>query len=242
MRAGSAIGANRRLAGARHELRFGPREVLVLGGAGLLVTSLAFVLGVLVGRDVGTPSRSAGSQNGGMPSEPDAAAPPTQVARKEQPLTFYRTLTAPTVDVPTTAASPARVEERIVPKTSLAERGPEAPRPATRRARGLVAGRSRPAPGPATPATGVAGAVAVEPTLWTVQVSSFRSRALADDLRARLAARGLDAYLVPAATEEGRVRYRVRVGGYPSRSEADRVASELRTERSLNPFVTLRSR
>jgi len=78
--------------------------------------------------------------------------------------------------------------------------------------------------------------------LWTVQVSSFRSRALAEELRARLATRGFDAYLLSAATEEGRVRYRVRVGAYPARVEAERVAAELRTERTLSPFVTPRSR
>jgi cell division septation protein DedD len=81
-----------------------------------------------------------------------------------------------------------------------------------------------------------------EPQLWTIQVSSFRSKALAEELRARLQTRGLDAYLLSAATEEGRVRYRVRVGAYQSRSEAERVAGELRSERTLSPFVTLRAR
>jgi cell division septation protein DedD len=81
-----------------------------------------------------------------------------------------------------------------------------------------------------------------EPQLWTVQVSSFRSRALADELRTRLGTRGHDAYLLSAATEEGRVRYRVRVGAFATRVEAERVAAELRAERTLNPFVTPRTR
>jgi cell division septation protein DedD len=78
--------------------------------------------------------------------------------------------------------------------------------------------------------------------LWTVQVSSFRSRALADELLARLSAKGFDAYLVSVTTDEGRVRHRVRVGGYASRAEAERVAGQLRSERNLSPFVTTRSR
>ena len=66
-------------------------------------------------------------------------------------------------------------------------------------------------------------------------MSAFRSRALAEELRARLAARGFDAYVFPSITEDGRPRYRVRVGAYPTRSDAERVAADLRSERGLNP-------
>ena len=69
-------------------------------------------------------------------------------------------------------------------------------------------------------------------------MSAYRSRALAEDLRSRLAARGFDAHVFPSITEDGRPRYRVRVGAYGSRNDAERVASELRTERGLNPLVT----
>ena len=50
-----------------------------------------------------------------------------------------------------------------------------------------------------------------------MQVSAYRSRALAEELRARLAARGFDAYILPSITEDGRPRYRVRIGTYPRR-------------------------
>ena len=43
-------------------------------------------------------------------------------------------------------------------------------------------------------------------------------------------------------TEEGRVRHRVRVGGFATRAEAERVAGDLRAERHPNVFVTTRSR
>jgi len=83
--------------------------------------------------------------------------------------------------------------------------------------------------------------VTAEPEVWTVQVNAFRSRALAEELRARLAARGFDAYVFPSLTEDGRPRYRVRVGAYPARSDAERAATELRSERGLNPLVTPRT-
>jgi cell division septation protein DedD len=87
-----------------------------------------------------------------------------------------------------------------------------------------------------------AATTTAEPEAWTVQVSAFRSRPLAEELRARLAARGFDAYVFPSITEDGRPRYRVRVGTYPIRSDAERVAVELRNERGLNPLVTPRTR
>ena len=72
-------------------------------------------------------------------------------------------------------------------------------------------------------------------------MSAFRSRALAEELRSRLAARGFDAHVFPSITEDGRPRYRVRVGAYASRDDAERVAAELRSERGLNPLVTPRA-
>ncbi len=73
-------------------------------------------------------------------------------------------------------------------------------------------------------------------------MSSFRGRSLAEELRGRLAAKGFDAYLVSVTTEDGRVRHRVRVGRFATRSEAERVAGELRAERDVNPFVTTGAR
>jgi cell division protein FtsN len=114
-----------------------------------------------------------------------------------------------------------------------------------------VSGATRVAPSrPATVATATPPAIAAPPAtpspgdlpLWTIQVSSFRSRALAEELRARLATRGFEAYLLSAATEEGRVRYRVRVGSYQSRTDAERVAADLRGERALSPYVTTHTR
>jgi cell division protein FtsN len=69
-------------------------------------------------------------------------------------------------------------------------------------------------------------------------VSAFRSRALAEELRSRLATRGFDAFVSPAMSEDGRPRYRVRVGSYTARSDAERAAADLRGERGLSPLVT----
>jgi cell division protein FtsN len=182
--------------------------------------------------------------------------------RAEEKLTFYRTLTAPTADLP--PVGKPTIEERIVPREAPVA-APAASSPVSRataeargRTPGATSGTRPPASGagriaasrPATVAAATLPAIAAPPAtpspgdqpLWTIQVSSFRSRALAEELRARLATRGFDAYLLSAATEEGRVRYRVRVGSYQSRTDAERVAADLRGERALSPYVTTHSR
>ena len=260
--------ASRRPLGARHEFRLGTRELVVLGVLVALVSGLTFALGVVVGRETGTRPRLAAAPVVETPPPSHEQSGKPTPARADEKLTFYRTLTAPTTDLGAAGkGGPPVIEERLVPREEPAAsaddeaaRAQGRPRPATppppTAARGRPAAPPRPQPTPSRPtqvaAVPAPSAVApqvpqaapggVEPQLWTIQVSSFRSKALAEELRARLQTRGLDAYLLSAATEEGRVRYRVRVGAYQSRSEAERVASELRSERTLSPFVTPRSR
>jgi cell division protein FtsN len=256
--------ATRRLGRARHEFRFGIRELVVLGAVFCLIAGLLFAAGVLAGREMarekGTarvePLRESGRADAeGLRGE---TPPKTAATRTEEKVTFYRTLTAPTSELP--QVGKPTIEERLVPKEEPSLPGavpgavdapPEPPR-ATPERRPPKGPEAAPGPRPArstrapsvrpTPPQLAAAATATEPEAWTVQVSAFRSRSLADDLRARLAARGFDAYVLTSVTEDGRPRYRVRVGAYPTRGDAERVSAELRSERGLNPLVTPRTR
>jgi cell division septation protein DedD len=244
----------RRMREARHEFRIGTRQLVVLGGGFAVICALTFALGVLVGRELTATSapgrRGVGAATPVTPTTPVAgqarpAAPPKKERTgSDERLTFYQTLTAPTPDLP--AVQPPKVEERIVPREAPAPAASAAASPPRDEGRPPAQPPARRGPPPVAAPTArpsaSAAALAPEPQLWTVQVSSFRSRGLAEELKSRLVAQGFDAYLVSVATDEGRVRHRVRVGGYPTRAEAERVASELRAERNLNPFVTTRSR
>jgi cell division protein FtsN len=255
----------RRVGRARHEFRFAGRELVVLGAVFCLILSLVFAVGVVVGRET---ARAKGGPRGEAVREhrlPDPeglrgleAPAKTAAARAEEKVTFYRTLTAPTQDLP--QIGKPTIEERLVPKDEAppsappaADVVPEAPRAAAEPPRAAPERRApkapeaapgpRPARGAQAPTRpGPAQTATAEADAWTVQVSAFRSRALAENLRARLAARGLDAYVFPSITEDGRPRYRVRVGTYAARSDAERVAADLRSERGLSPLVTPRAR
>ena len=235
----------------RHEFRFGTRQVVLIGLASLVIWGLTFVLGVLVGRETRRAS-APGSATAGVGSTEKTRRPAkVERASTEERLTFYETLTAPTPTVP--VVRPPTVEEKIVPAEPPREPAvrapervaprppPETPPPRAKSARPAVT-KSEPLP-PSPPALAPqTPAPAAEASLWTVQVSSFRSRTLAEELRAKLAVRGFDAYLVSMTTEDGRVRHRVRVGGFVAKGDAEQVATELRNEPNLNPFVTSRGR
>lgn len=279
----------RRLGRAHHEFRFGGRELAVLGAVAGLIATIVFAAGIVVGRETSR-GKVVRAENGREHRSPEPeglrggsdTGVKTAATRAEEKVTFYRTLTAPTQDLP--QVGKPTIEERLVPKdepvvhaleptpeaasrpaaetpkSEPTRTEPEAPhattpsatppavtvRPAETAPRPARPVRAPAAPQPARPAPAqVAAATATAgpgPDAWTVQVSAFRSRALAEELRSRLAARGFDAYVYPSITEDGRPRYRVRVGTYPARGDAERAATELRSERGLNPLVTPRTR
>src|SRR5207245_772899 len=68
----------------------------------------------------------------------------------------------------------------------------------------------------------------------TIRVASFRSRAQADKLRETL---GGEAYVAEIGAGHG-APFRVRVGSFASRAEAEARAVRLRTELPLGAFVT----
>ena len=208
----------------RAEARRGWRGVVLLTAGLVVVFVLVFLLGILVGREIATTTQRAAAAppraaSGAAPpaAEPSAAPPKNARANMKEKLTFYQTLTSPTPDIPPPGATPSRkvVEERMVVK------GPEQ--------RSVLQPTGQSVEAPASP-----------PPLWTVQVSSFRSRALAEDQMKRLIGKGYDAYLAVARPENGQARYRVRVGGFATRTEAEGIADQLRAELKLNPFVAPR--
>ena len=76
--------------------------------------------------------------------------------------------------------------------------------------------------------------------LWSVQVAAFKTQGQAASLHKQLREAGFDAYIAPAVASDGRTNYRVRVGTFKSKAEAQRMVERVRGERSLAAFVTPR--
>ncbi|MBI4608640.1 MAG: SPOR domain-containing protein [Candidatus Rokubacteria bacterium] len=257
-----------------HRVHPGRRPGAVLVLTSLIILSLTFFLGLLVGRHWAPghekERRPAHSAARGL-KDRDVGKPP-QIQEK---LTFYQTLTAPLAPAPPrrgrgpaeakpptlTEPEPA-VPAKNEPPTSEGPAGAlsggaagRAPTQAQGAPGRPTRSRGYPAWVPVRPAQSDGGrfgrgatppsegkapgeGVAVHP--WTVQVAAYRSRDQAEALQRSLAAAGYHAYVTTATGQDGSVRYRVRVGSYPNRSEAEKVSQRLGSERALTPFLAPR--
>ena len=170
-------------------------------------------------------------------SAPEAAGDRTRPERPARPvppaplLTFYHELTAPLV--------PVLLPPKAKPSAIPAPRAPAAPP--------LLVHREL-SPPPRAETTPVAPAAAPTTTpapdrstgpRFTIQVGAYRTREGAEGLRARLAGGGPDVYIAEATTPGG-VRYRVRVGSFPSEDAARTAATKLADERGVPTYVTAR--
>ena len=94
------------------------------------------------------------------------------------------------------------------------------------------------APPPATPArTPKASAPAVPKGSVVIQVFSSADQSQAESIRAKLAGGGYKAYLAPIE-RGGRTMYRVRLGPFASRGDAQAVADKVRKGYRLDTWVT----
>ncbi|MBI4590758.1 MAG: SPOR domain-containing protein [Candidatus Rokubacteria bacterium] len=75
---------------------------------------------------------------------------------------------------------------------------------------------------------------------YTVQVVAYRSRPPAEEMERKLKDAGFEAFVVAVGGEDGRMTYRVRVGSFATRAQAEAAAERLKDERRLSPFVTTR--
>jgi cell division septation protein DedD len=71
---------------------------------------------------------------------------------------------------------------------------------------------------------------------FAIQVAALRERAEAEIIVKRLATKGYPAYVLAPATGTPEV-FRVRVGKYKDRREADTVAARLQKEEQFKPWV-----
>jgi cell division septation protein DedD len=70
-----------------------------------------------------------------------------------------------------------------------------------------------------------------------VQVAAVRERTEADTIAKRLSTRGYRAYVMAPSDGAPRV-YRVRVGKFKERREAEEVAGKLQKEEQFKPWIT----
>ena len=85
--------------------------------------------------------------------------------------------------------------------------------------------------------TGTVPAPAVPGDGYAVQVAAVNVRTDADAIAKRLASKGYSAYVEVPPNGTGTV-FRVRIGTFKTRREADVVAARLQKEEQIKPWVT----
>jgi DedD protein len=92
------------------------------------------------------------------------------------------------------------------------------------------------APAPATPPVQRPARLAAPFGRLAIQVGAFAESQAAEQLAERLRSKGYAVYLSPGAGE-ARARWRVRVGPFASREEADRSAARLKAEERVPTWI-----
>ena len=221
----------------------GALQWIALVAAAAMIMGLTFALGILVGRQWSRPAaatmttESSGprrtvvppGKRGGL-AGPDVEGP--QVDQKQ--LTFYQTLTAPLGRGSADASQ--RPQDKPKPSHAAEPARAEAPPPYPYASRGETIVEKPAAPD--TPAPDARAARPPADATWAVQAAAFKTQAQADALQKQLKQSGFEAYVVSAKGDDGQTTYRVRIGTFKSKADAQKVADRVRGERSLAAFIT----
>lgn len=198
-----------------HEIHLSGKQLVFLFMATTVVSVVIFLCGVLVGRGVraergDAPDTSIAATETPAPAAPVAEAGPPSA---EPP--------APPADGELSYKK--RLESEATPPETLQKQAePERPAPAPQVA----------APPPPERSSGTA-----RPGTWVVQVHALRDRGVADALVRRLAGKGYPAFLVTPPAGAPAI-YRVQVGRFTDRAEAEQVVLRLKKEEQFKPWVT----
>jgi DedD protein len=201
--------------------------------AATVVSVVIFLCGVLVGRGVRAERAStgeAGTLGDSSSSElaiaaaprvaSEAAAPPaTPPPSVNEDLSYFNRLDTPngTAEELTPPPASAPAPATAPPAESAARPRESAPAPAP-----------QPAARPASPGASQD---------FAVQIAALNVRSEADAMAKRLSSKGYSAFVLTPANGTPPV-YRVRIGPFKTRREADTVAARLQKEEQFKPWVT----
>jgi cell division septation protein DedD len=220
------------------EIQLNGKQLVFLFMAATVVFVVIFLCGVLVGRGVRPESLVAAT-------EPVAAQP------SEAPAVRASTETGPLAEAPPPAADgtlsyPERLDsnedakETLKPEGDRARPAPAPPaesRPATPAPAATPASTKPEAARPAAPPAGTPAAATEPPgTGFAVQIAAMSERSEAESIVQRLTSKGYSAYVLTPQSGGAGV-YRVRVGKFKTRREAETMASRLEKEEQFKPWI-----
>jgi cell division septation protein DedD len=245
-----------------HEIQLSGKQLVFLFMMTTAVSVVIFLCGVLVGRGVrneraGEPADAALTKPASAPvAAAQAAPPPAAGAAQAQPPTPVTEQAA--AQPAATAAEPPsppaddeltyrkRLESEKAPAEKLKAQGttartdarPQPVNPETVRPEPSTPAKSTPAASAAKAASETPAAAGARPGRWVVQLVALRDRGAASSIVQRLSGKGYPAFIVnPAGSASSQV-FKVQVGRYDDRGEAEQVARRLEKEEKFNPWIS----
>ena len=218
-----------------HEIQLNGKQLVFLFMAATVVSVVIFLCGVLVGRGVRS---QTGIVADATPVSTVAETTPTQQA---PPATAPATGSDPTAAAPPPAADELSYFNRLEKPNAPAEQLKSAPdRNAARVEKPsapVVAAPRTPPPAPVKEPAPVASGGEPAGQGFAVQIAALNVRSEADAIAKRLSSKGYAAYVLSPANGTPSV-FRVRVGKFGTRREAETMAAKLQKEEQFKPWVT----
>jgi cell division septation protein DedD len=243
------------------EIQLTGKQVVFLFMATTVIAAGIFLSGVLVGRGVRAERATAGGQaallsapqevpDGTTAPAPAAQADPAPAPPPTDELSYYQRLQGESAPAETlgsdkdaagaSSRTPTPANEQV-PSAPAQQAGPPAAAEAVK-APGPPAAEARGAPATTTASRpqGQPAAGSGEPAGdgFVVQVASVRERAEADAILKHLQAKGYSAFVLPPGPGSPVSTFRVRVGKFKARREAEKTAQRLEKEEQYKPWVT----
>jgi cell division septation protein DedD len=201
------------------EIQLGGKQLVFLFMCAVVLTVVVFLLGVSVGRDM----RAAPSPTiqASVPTRdaPTTAAPPAGTPAGSDTAAADLSYPQALKGDPSAAPPPAPISELPPVETPRSDSHPRAAEPPTPKSERPSYPVPAAVPSPATTASG-----------WIVQVGAFNRTEVASGEAAKLQAKGYPAFVFTEPASTPGPRYKVRVGPYPGRSDADRMLKTLASE------------
>lgn len=219
-----------------HEIQLSGKQLVFLFMATTIVAVVIFLCGVQVGR--GVRSERAASTDAGdtlASATPPPASSPSQPAAAGGP---------PAAEPPTPAQEPAdelsyakRLQSDGASTEKLKPQGSSASAPVSQTP---AAAPTRPAPPKPQPKTAVSAPQSSgRAGAWIVQVISLQDRGAASVIAKRLTGKGYPAFVLDPSPGSPAI-YRVQVGGYPDKNEAEQASRRLEKDEQFKPLVRAR--
>ena len=234
-----------------HEIQLNGKQLVFMFMAATVVSVVIFLCGVMVGRGVRQPVVDSLAVAPGTsidpttPPDPSSGKPAAAVepAPERENLTYAERLEATTplseplrLTETKPAVAPAAVEKTGVEKTGAEKRPPAVGVRAPKEQPSRKEANIQPPPVRKPDAVVASSRFAEPPGKGVVfQVQAFPTIEDAEGLAARLKTKGYPAFVLPNP-DNPRGRYRVRIGKYSNKSEAETVFRRLKQEENFKPW------